>query len=295
MLRENTALVKMPMYKESEEKGGFKVTLLDMHVDPVTLFFNPVVSDAVESQVISDVRFRQAVNKAINRQEIIDSIYFGYASLPESGRADSAYDVEGANKLLDEMGLDKKDAEGFRIGPDGKTFILHLYHGGQHPDFDPAMELVVAHLKQVGIQAQMKKLGGDEFSQRRAANELAVTMLWDVQPMWQDGTWDDYLPGEFGPMWNTWRTTRGESGIEPPPEVKKLYELYEARVAAVPKSEEEVKITEEIYKAHNENMWIVPLVEKAKYPFITSAKLGNVPIGGQAIAANASLEQMFYK
>jgi hypothetical protein len=80
--------------------------------------------------------------------------------------------------------------------------------------------------------------------------------------MWQDGTWDDYLPGEFGPMWNTWRTTRGESGIEPPPEVKKLYELYEARV---------------------------------KYPFITSAKLGNVPIGGQAIAANASLEQMFYK
>ena len=293
MLRENTALVKMPMYKENEEKGGYMVTLLDMHVDPISLFINMAISDTVTHQVLNDVRFRQALTKAINRQEFIDNIYFGYASFPET--VDSAYDLDGANALLDEMGMDKKDADGYRIGPDGNTFVLQIFHGGGHPDFDPTMELVAEHLKKAGIKTFIKKLGGDEYSQRNTANEVPVGIGWNVQPMWQDGTWDDYLPGSNVPMWNIWRTSKGKSGIEPPPEVKKVYELNEARIAAVPKSEEEIKITNEIYQAHKDNLWMIPLVEKAKYPLITSSKLANVPIGGQAIAANASLEQMFYK
>src|SRR4029453_12157689 len=101
LLRENTSLVKMPMYKENEEKGGYKVTLLDMHVDPIALFVNVAVSDTVQQPILSDLRFRQAVNKALNRQEYIDNIYYGYASFPEL--VDSAYDPDGANKLLDEM------------------------------------------------------------------------------------------------------------------------------------------------------------------------------------------------
>jgi peptide/nickel transport system substrate-binding protein len=293
LLRENTSLVKMPMYKENEEKGGYKVTLLDMHVDPIALFVNVAVSDTVQQPILSDLRFRQAVNKALNRQEYIDNIYYGYASFPEL--VDSAYDPDGANKLLDEMGLDKKDADGMRMGPDGKTFTLQIFHGGWHPDFDPTMELVAEQLKKVGIKTFTKKLGGDEFSQRNTNNEIGMGIIWEVQPMWRDGTWDDYLPGSWVPMWNLWRTTNGKSGIEPPPEAKKVYDLNEARIAAVPKSDAEIKITDEIYKLHHDNLWYIPLVEMAKYPLITSSKLGNVPIGGQAIAANASLEQMFFK
>ena len=32
------------------------------------------------------------------------------------------YDPKLANKLLDEMGMDKRDSDGFRIGPNGKTY-----------------------------------------------------------------------------------------------------------------------------------------------------------------------------
>ena len=44
-----------------------------------------------------------------------------------------------------------------------------------------------------------------------------------------------------------------------------------------------------------ENLYIIPSVEKVKYPLIVSQKMRNVPTSGFAIAANFSLEQMFYE
>jgi peptide/nickel transport system substrate-binding protein len=72
-MRESTALVKIPLYKESEAQAGFRVVLLDMHVDSSGLRFNQTFADEQWQAVSQDLRFRQAVSKAINRQSIIDS------------------------------------------------------------------------------------------------------------------------------------------------------------------------------------------------------------------------------
>jgi hypothetical protein len=46
-----------------------------------------------------------------------------------SWQANSKY-VEAANKLLDELGMTEKDADGFRMGPDGNPsrFWLSMAH-----------------------------------------------------------------------------------------------------------------------------------------------------------------------
>ena len=292
-VRESTALVKMPLYKQNAEKAGFQVQLMDNHVDPTALFINLTYNDANWRQVVNDVRFRQAISFALNRQEIIDNVYFGLAQLPEL--TSSEYNLDKANQLLDEMGMDKKDEDGFRLGPDGKTFVLPIEHGAHAPDISPAAELVAAQIQEAGIKTSLKQIDPSLMGQRSAANELMASVFWSVQPMWTDGTWTDYVPTNgWASAWATWYSSKGKTGEEPPEAVMKLYEYNEARVAAVPYSDEDKQLTENIYKSYRENLWFIPLVEKVNYALITSVRLGNVPVSGQAIGADYSGEQFYF-
>ena len=293
-VRESTALVKLPLYKQNEDKAGFNVTLMDNHVDPTALFINYTYDDENFRTVVRDLRFRQAVNYAINRQEIIDNVYFGLAQLPTL--VDSEYSPEKAEALLDDMGLDKKDADGYRIGPDGKTFVILLEHGAWAPDIVPATELLAAHFKAVGLKLDVKQEDSSLVGTKQAANEVQATVIWDVQPMWKDGTWTDYVPtNQWGPLWATWYNSGGTDGEEPPDDIKQLYKDNEGRVAAVPNSPEDTALANDIYRILHDDLWIFPLAEKVNYAMISSKKLGNVPISGQAIGADYSGEQFFFK
>jgi len=293
-VRESTALVKLPLYKENEEKAGFRTVLMDNHVDPTALFINNTFADENWRAVVNDLRFRQAVNYAINRQEFVDNIYYGLASLPEL--VPSEYNPDQANQLLDEMGLDQRDADGFRIGPDGNTFTLPIEHAAHAPDIAPAIDILVQQLKAVGINTTAKQIDPSLWGTMAGANEVRATVLWNVQPMWRNGTWTDYLPGGAGwsPLWQLWYNSAGREGEEPPEEIKALYEHQEGRIASVPASAEDVELTEKIYQIHHDYVYNFPLVENVNYAMIVSARLGNVPQSGQAIGANYSGEQFFF-
>jgi peptide/nickel transport system substrate-binding protein len=292
-VRESTALVKLPLYKQNQDKAGFHVQLMANHVDPTALFLNYTYPDATWKKVVMDLRFRQAVNFAINRAEIISNVYFGLAQQP--ALVDSTYSVDKANALLDAMGMNKKDAEGYRIGPDGKTFVILLSNGQHAPDITPAVELLVTYFKAVGLKVQAKTIDSTLWGTMSAANQLEAYVLWDVQPMWKNGTWTDYLPGEWGTLWNTWYTTAGKKGEEPPAEIKALYKDNEGRIAAVPLSDQDTALATDIYKNLHDNIWVFPLAEKVNYAMIVSNKLGNIPQTGQAIGADYSGEQFFFK
>jgi peptide/nickel transport system substrate-binding protein len=293
-VRESTALVKLPLYKQNEDKAGFHVQLMDNHVDPTCLFLNLTYNDANWRKVVLDLRFRQAVNFAINRQEIIDNVYYTYAKLPTL--VDSTYSVDKANALLDAMGMNKKDADGYRLGPDGKTFSILLENGQHAPDITPAVELLVAQLKTVGIKVIAKTVDSTLWGTDTAANQAQAVVIWDVQPMWKNGTWTDYLPNtDWAPLWATWYSTNGKSGEEPPAEIKAIIKDDQGRIAAVPLSADDVALANDIYKNIHDNLWFFPLAEHVNYAMIVSNKLGNVPISGQAIGADYSGEQFFLK
>jgi peptide/nickel transport system substrate-binding protein len=48
-------------------------------------------------------------------------------------------------------------------------------------------------------------------------------------------------------------------------------------------------------KNMGDNLWMLNIVDNVNYVLITNPKLGNVQQSGQAIAADNSGEQMFYK
>ncbi len=295
-LRESTALVKMPLYKENEDKAGFRVHLLDMHVDSSEIWFNQTFDDPNWRQVVQDVRFRRAVSLAVNRQEIIDSVYYGFASLPllTVGETYSQYDPEQANQLLDEVGLDQRDADGFRLGPNGETFTILVEHGAHAPDLEPVAELVAEHLKDVGLKVQVKQIDPQLWGQRLSANEIMATVFWGFDRGWDNSATTDAV-NRAGRLWFLWYTTGGQEGEEPPDWVKKAFELNERRWASIPGSDEYNQIKAEEYAWVRENLPVINFVEQVKYPMIASQKLGNIPKSGYAIAANFSAEQFFYK
>jgi len=294
-LRESTGLVKVPLYKENEEKGGFNTVLLDMHVNSSVLFFNQTFSDENWRKVAQDVRFRQAVSLAINRQEMIDSIYYSFAGLPMNtvGEANAAYDVAQANALLDEVGLTEKDADGFRLGLDGQPFTILLEHGAHAPDLEPVAELLVEQLKEVGLNLQVKRLDSTLWGERQNANELQATVFWA-----NDQGWDNDRLGTnlnlVGRQWELWRTSNGEEGEEPPAWVKEYIDRNSERWGAVSGSDEYNKFVEAGYAWDQANLPAITIVENVKYPMIANKKLRNVPEAGFAISTNFAGEQLWF-
>lgn len=291
-LRESTALVKVPLYKENEKKANIAVRLLDMHVDSSVLFVNLTYNDPNWRKVVEDVRFREALSHAIDRQEIIDSIYYGFAAFPTT--IPSKYDKAQANRLLDAIGLNRRDRNGYRLGLDGKTFEILIESGAHAPDLMPVGELVVAHLKEVGIKATLKQIDPQLWSQRVDANEIQATLFWSHDQGW-DG---EYTGNQFvrvGPLWNKWNTTNGKEGTAPPDWVKEAYKIDSQRWAALSGSAEYDRLKKAGQDWHHKWVPQITIVEKVKYPMITSADLGNVPESGYAIAANFSGEQFYFK
>ena len=299
-LRESTALIKVPLYKENEEKAGFNVVLLDMHVDSTGLELNQTYTGTAATEdwkkISGDVRFRKALSLAINRPEIIETVYYGYAGLPlkSVGDQESAYNPEAANKLLDEMGLTNKDADGMRLGLDGKPFQILLEHGGHAPDIAPVAEIVAEDLKAVGINVLLKKIDSTLWGTRRGTNDLMSTVFWSHDQGWMGGlgTTDDI--GRAGMAWQTYIASQGKTGEKPPEWITKGADISAEWWSAVPGSAEWQKISADAFGWERENLPFINIVEGVKYPMIANKKLGNVAQGGYAIALNFAGEQLFF-
>ncbi|WP_374688379.1 peptide ABC transporter substrate-binding protein [Promineifilum sp.] len=85
-----------------------------------------------------DVRVRQAMIQCTDRQSMVDNLLFGRSEVihsyipsvhplyPTEGLTEWAFDPEAGNALLDEAGYDQRDADGFRLDPDGNRFAPSL-------------------------------------------------------------------------------------------------------------------------------------------------------------------------
>ena len=288
--RESASLVKMPLYKENEQKSGFRVLLNRLHVTSTNIYLNLTYKDPVWREVVRNKKFRQALSYAIDRKEIIDSVFFGYAELPVYNP--SEYNVAKAKALLDEIGMDKRDSEGFRLGPDGKTFVIPIETAAHVTDMIPTAELFVQYWNAIGIKTTLKRIDQSLWGQRNGANELQACTFWAPTPTWYYGNVGQSI---FCPLWVRWYNTAGQDGEEPPDDIKtflaKLSSLLEIKPDQVP------GVVEEIRKMLYDNVYYFIPAEKHLQPLIVNAKLGNVEASKEAfaIAVNFGGEQFFYR
>ena len=134
----------------------------------------------------SDVRVRQAIAYAIDRDFILNAIMLGNATSAKTGIHpgspfydstvnDYALDLDKANALLDDAGHER--------GSDGVRFALTMDYGW--PSVKPQSEYIKAALKKVGIDVTVRT-SPDFPSWAKRISSHDFDMTWDAVFNWGD-------------------------------------------------------------------------------------------------------------
>ncbi|MGQ9632553.1 MAG: ABC transporter substrate-binding protein [bacterium] len=296
----HTSMDNYTLYVKNKEKGDYRVLLWpSMLGSDVAYQCNlTYTEDPVLRDIFRDVRFRRALSLAMNRDEINQLLYHGMGTprqvtvVPQSpyyeesfAKAYIEYDPERANSLLDEMGL-KRGPDGYRLRPDGKRLEIVLeYWPGETPK-GPTTELVLKHWDDIGIKIAAKPEDESLIITRTSANLIQMGLwhgdrcafLFPIEPFY----WVPMNAGKEVPwaiQWARWYRSGGKSGEEPPPEMKRLLQLWE-RMRMTVDEEERIRLGKEILKSNAENLWTIGTVGLVPHPVIVKNRLRNVPENG---------------
>lgn len=163
------------------------------------LYFN-----LAEGGALADATFRQACAKAIDRQALVQNLFEGKGVAGNPGLIPPghplhteveqyAFDRAEAERMLDEAGYRRPAADGPRTDPDGAELAFELLVSQAQQM--PPVELVVADLAAIGVQATVVSVDLATFGQRRNAGktELSVTTF--------GGTATDEQPDGLGKVY----------------------------------------------------------------------------------------------
>ncbi len=233
-----------PLLLENQEKGDYTVELRP-EVTIASFAFNMTHENLQKRKVFSDLRFRQAMSVAMNREEMNEVAFFGMGEAKQYvGFTDSPpfieekwkqyyaqYDPKLASKLLDEMGLKDVDGDGFRDLHDGGKLVVNIQFSVQGA---PAamVELIGQHWAAVGILTTVKEVTPDEYRSAQSSNKLDVANWRNGQPLsivlgtnqiWVP-PYHDYFSVRTNMLWAEWVDSKGASGVEPPDYAKQMME-----------------------------------------------------------------------
>ena len=235
----NFRIAQYPMLKEGEEQGHYTVgPEFNNKKAEGCLFINQTTEDEVLREIFQDKRFRMAFSHAINRQEIVDTVFHGLGdptgfcvgdyvafSNPEWCEKYADYDPDLSNELLEEMGLEWDAAKEVRLRPDGEPLETIFRWPTYRAGFEDAYNLIVEYLGDVGIRVIMKPLEGSVWNveAKTDAGELSTGSnafnMTNAFYMWGFNGYN------YGSQWRDWFTSEGEEGTEPTiPWVKEMFD-----------------------------------------------------------------------
>ena len=128
---------------------------------------------------LADVRVRQAIATAIDKQELVDKVLLGYGTTgdtivtPVSGfwkyqvPADEAFafDLAKANQILEDAGYKDTDGDGVREMPDGSRPLSFRYFvRTDEPNTVKAAQFIQSWLKEIGIDTDVQALSDNKLT-----------------------------------------------------------------------------------------------------------------------------------
>ena len=270
-----------PLLLENQEKGNYTVHLRP-EVTMATLGINMTHEDLEKRKVFGDIRFRQAMSVAINRDEINETAFFGMGEgkqytgfSPAPPFVDdkwkqyyAQYDPKLANKLLDDMGLKDCDGDGFRDLLNCGKLVINLQFSVQGVAA-ALMELVGQHWGAVGIQSTVKEVTPDEYRSAQSSNKLDVTVWRNGQPLaivlgtnqiWVP-PYHDYFTQRTNMLWAEYIDSKGASGVKPPDYAYQMIDDINAFQSTPVGTAESDKIGARMVKNLTENLLFIGTVQ----------------------------------
>ncbi len=181
---------KLPVIRENQAAGNYFVDFWGSSTrNPVAIYINQDWNEDPEiaAFTVGSVDFRQALSLALDRDELNETFFLGVgtpsslcpANTPPFFNSDrwdekfARFAPDEANTILDSIGLDKKDADGFRLLPSGKRLSLRLDAvSGSFLDY-PAIGERIAQMwaENIGVELTINPVERSLWIERTTANQ----------------------------------------------------------------------------------------------------------------------------
>ncbi len=291
------AFKDFPFLKQSEAHNDLRTMLWQTARGAhLALYPNLNAADPVWRALFRDVRFRRALSQGINRADINQTFFFGLgiggnnSVLPASPLYEERFrfafadhDPAAANRLLDEIGLTRRDDDGMRLLPDGRPMDLIVESAGEGSEEADVMQLVIEDWQALGIRAYIKPLQRQVLRNRIFAGETLMAIWFGLENGIPSA---DMSPWEFAPTtqqqyqwprWGQYYETRGAAGTPPDePEAKRLLELYHAW-RATRTTDERRALWHEILELYSAQVYSIGLVAGVPQPVAANERLRGLP------------------
>ncbi|MCW8885107.1 MAG: ABC transporter substrate-binding protein [Motiliproteus sp.] len=284
--------------KEGEPRNNYSVRLWRTSRGArVALYPNLNANDPVWRKLFQTADFRRALSLSINRHEINQVIYFGLALAgadtlipesplyrPEYRQKWAQFDIDKANKLLDQLGLKQRDSLGVRLLPDGRPMEIIVQTAGESTEETDVLELIHDSWMQAGIKLHSKPSEREVFRNRVFSGE-ALMSIWTGLPNGIASA--DMNPAQLAPtsqqqlQWPKWGK-HYETGQEEPPElpaVKRLLELNQQWQHAT-NMEQRHQAWREMLEIRADQVFTLGTVAKVLQPIVVNKNLMNIPEQG---------------
>ena len=244
-------LQNKPTLSQNMKKGDYRlVELIASGAQQVQIYLNITHKDAKMREMFANKEFRQALSMGINRKEIIDIVYLGqsepYQTGPRPGhpwyneklaRQFTDHDQKQANAILDKLGYSKKDAQGFRLRPDGqKVFFSIDVIPTLYPDAVDSLELVKRHWADIGVDVKINTIERALYYTRGDNNDHDAA-VWPgpggLDPLLDPRDLFAQHPqgSRYAIPWTLWYVSNGKDGQEPPESQKQRMKLFNEAIA----------------------------------------------------------------
>jgi peptide/nickel transport system substrate-binding protein len=231
------------VFFDNMEQGDFRLVNADSADMNVANFqFPENHPDEFRASVYQNKDFRVGLSLAIDREELIDVIFLGQgvpyqvAPSPRSpfyheqlARQYTEFDPDTASAHLDKA-LPEKDADGFRLRPNGDRFtVVIAVNKDFKSDWVDMMELIKGYWETVGVETVIEVLSDATSTARRGAadNDIGLWLSENGAGRLPLVLTDEMLGAEFDLDWWKYHQTDGAEGTQPAAKVQRMLELQD--------------------------------------------------------------------
>lgn len=283
-------------YKENEAAGGYGVKIW-RNASTNAFFPNISHKDPVVRALFDDARFREALSIAINREEINDLIYNGLytprQASPVTGSPNfdaefaarwAEFDPDRANQLLDEIGLTARDADGFRLRPDGSSLVITILFQTGFSSLEDEVNLVEQYWEAVGLNINQELVERSLYQERTTAGDVDIgvwtadrNIIVMADPSRYTGEQAD---GPWAPLFGAWWSKQPRASEEPPADhpIREIWRLWEA-AQSEPDEATRSALFKQMLDIHKEHPYMIGTVGESPQLFIVKNNVGNIQAG----------------
>jgi peptide/nickel transport system substrate-binding protein len=255
--------------------------------------------DAVIGTLLASRKFRRALSLGVDRRAINEVFMLGTgrttASVPSPENRYypgdqwstrwARFDPDAANVMLDQLGMTKRDDDGFRLRPDGRGRIRISCHTiVAHFDYPAVGEMLRGQWKVLGIDLDIRVVEINLWIQLSAANavQTAIQVTGSEDPYgYADFLFPStnlYSGGVSGVPFVRWFQSNGKDGTRPPQYIVDMMTLW--RKGRTAPDEERIELGKELIRLHVDNVVSIGLISNGVSFYairVVNRDLGNVP------------------